>query len=241
MAGEKMCELFGACFASTVNPYPYLDLFFKRSELHPHGWGIAYYPSASRKAVIAKEPVMAGSSAYAAEMAKAVGNLGSLYIAHIRYSSVGAHTLANTHPFSRELAGEDYVFEHNGNIPDFASNIPLSGFIPYGETDSEHVFCNLMASVSDGEISPSDPGFYPSLRNKFAGYNTFGIYNCLFMSYNTLFAYHDKDGFNGLHYLNREMDGTQGILISTRPLTGENWVPFAQGEMHVFKDGRIIF
>ena len=40
-------------------------------------------------------------------------------IAHIRKASQGQTSLANTHPFMREMWGEYWLFAHNGHLIDF--------------------------------------------------------------------------------------------------------------------------
>jgi len=77
-----------------------------------------------------------------------------------------------------------------------------------------------------------------------------------------LFAYHDINGYNGLHYVKQrapfssirlrdedyeinlaeEKDPRQrGYIIATQPLTSENWIRFSFGELMVFKDGDVIY
>ena len=77
-----------------------------------------------------------------------------------------------------------------------------------------------------------------------------------------LFAYHDADGYNGLHYVWRaapfprvrladedfEVDlqelkepGQRGYVVATRPLTDEEWLSFAPGELVVFRGGMIAY
>ena len=39
-------------------------------------------------------------------------------VAHVRKATVGAPGLQNTHPFKRVLWGRDWVFAHNGTLPE---------------------------------------------------------------------------------------------------------------------------
>jgi glutamine amidotransferase len=59
--------------------------------------------------------------------------------------------LANTHPFRRICCGREWVFAHNGVIPDAITLAPPSAeklCIPSGETDSEQAFCVLLDGIA---------------------------------------------------------------------------------------------
>jgi predicted glutamine amidotransferase len=234
-----MCELFGICFEKPVAVDEYLTLFWQRSSLNPHGWGMALYPPGSRCSHIAREPVKAAESDYAAFMTGRFGLGCSLALAHVRHSSIGAHILCNTHPFVRECRGIEYVFTHNGNIEDFHRVFPLGHYHPFGETDSEHLFCNLMAEIDDAAVDLPGPGGCAALHGQLAQFNASGSFNCMLSDGATLYCYHDKDGTNGLCCLEKEIDGNRGYVISTKPLTDENWVAFEQGSLAVFQSGHM--
>lgn len=86
--------------------------------------------------------------------------------------------------------------------------------------------------------------------------------NCLFSDSEYLFAYHDVNGYNELHYVWRgapfprirladedfEVDlqelkepGQSGYVVATKPLTDEEWLSFAPGELVVFRGGMIVY
>lgn len=230
-----MCELLGASFAQPADLSGYLELFFQRSEYHPHGWGIGYYPPGSRCAAVAKEPVKAADSDYARYMARRMQDGGRLLVAHIRKASFGEHTLPNTHPFARECGGAEYLFAHNGGIPGYQDFL-LGRHRPMGETDSEHLFCSLLAAVEDMPAGDR----HAALHALFRQYNAHGRFNCILSDGGALYCYHDKDGFNGLHYLEAQTCGNRGVIVSTTPLTDEAWVPFDKGGMLVVENGGIV-
>ena len=73
---------------------------------------------------------------------------GTTFVAHVRYASTGAHTVANTHPF--ELDGR--LFAHNGVVRGLdAMDARLAELgaesLVAGETDSERVFALITAEV----------------------------------------------------------------------------------------------
>jgi predicted glutamine amidotransferase len=71
-----------------------------------------------------------------------------LAIGHVRKKTRGPISLANTHPFVRELWGRQWVFAHNGTVRG-ARKLELGRFEPIGTTDSERAYCHLLHTLSD--------------------------------------------------------------------------------------------
>ena len=63
-------------------------------------------------------------------------------IAHIRKATQGGVTIENTHPFIREIWGQNWVFAHNGNLKELP-DMSESFCQPIGSTDSEAAFCYM--------------------------------------------------------------------------------------------------
>lgn len=121
---------------------------------HADGWGLAFFED--RAARVFLEPRACAKSPLARFLAEnPIRTLQA--IAHIRKSTRGEVTLANTHPFTRELWGRSWVFAHNGTITD-ASALSLGQFTPIGLTDSERAFCHLLEHLRQRfESYPDDP------------------------------------------------------------------------------------
>ncbi len=125
-----MCELLG------VNSNKYTNVTFsfqqlkKNSEDNPHGWGLAFYPfhlpkrnktnsnnveqNDFRAAIFREDHRLKDSNFVHNLKGYFHDNLRSKNIlAHIRKSTT-TQTYANTHPFSRELWGHDWILIHNG-------------------------------------------------------------------------------------------------------------------------------
>lgn len=114
-----------------------------RTGPHADGWGLAFFEG--RAARVFLEPTPAADSALARFLSEnPIKTL--LAIGHIRRRTRGPATLANTHPFVRELWGRHWVFAHNGTLPRVRRR-PLGRFNPIGSTDSEHAFCYLLESL----------------------------------------------------------------------------------------------
>ncbi len=254
-----MCELLSMSFNLPVRPNVSFRGFRHRGKSNPHGWGIAFYPDES--AQIIKEPIQAGKSPLS-EFLQAYQEVKSkVFIAHVRYTSIGEKSHKNTHPFCRELNGKEYVFAHNGTLRNY-KNLKLERFKPIGETDSEHAFCYLLGCIEERGITEWKNENFEWLAGKLKEINEYGSFNCIFSDGNLLFCYHDENGYNGLCFIHRkppygeiclvdedwqvnlaeEKSLTQtGYIIATRRLTDEPWEPFKCGELIVFKDGEMIY
>src|SRR5215475_15633302 len=150
-----MCELLGMeCNVPTDITFSFSGLSARGGGKgpHAHGWGLALYDG--NVAQVFREPAPACTSALAGFVRQhPIKTL--LAIAHVRKKTRGKVSLANTHPFVRELWGKSFVFAHNGTVKN-ARRHRLGRFRPIGETDSEHAFCALLAGLDD-----AFPGGYP--------------------------------------------------------------------------------
>lgn len=154
-----MCELFALSSSSPTEVSFSLDEFSKHGGLtghHRHGWGIAYYDKNTAR--IIKEASQASDSA-CLNFIKNYSILSQIIMSHIRYATQGEVSFRNTQPFSRELAGKQHVFTHNGHLEDLQGNPKYSNkrYQPMGDTDSEKAFCYLMSKmvkIWDNNLSP---------------------------------------------------------------------------------------
>jgi predicted glutamine amidotransferase len=153
-----MCELLGmACNVPTDIVFSFTALSMRggRTGHHADGWGLALYDGAFARMFI--EPTPACDS-HLARFVRDNPIRTLLAVAHVRKRTVGAPGLRNTHPFKRVLWGRDWVFAHNGTLPDVRRR-PTADFAAVGETDSEHAFCWML-----GELRAAFPGGYPHDR-----------------------------------------------------------------------------
>lgn len=138
-----MCELLGMeCNVPTDIVFSFCGLRQRGGRTGPHadGWGLAFYEGNATRVFLDPEPAAQSPLAHflASHPIKTL-----LAIGHIRKKTRGARTLANTHPFVRELWGRHWVFAHNGTVRD-AKRRKLGRFMPIGDTDSEHAYCYLL-------------------------------------------------------------------------------------------------
>ncbi|ADC69217.1 glutamine amidotransferase class-II [Methanocaldococcus sp. FS406-22] len=253
-----MCELLGICFNKKVNVNLSLNSFKHRSEEHPNGWGIAFYPDGFVRLI--KEPIKM-NDALLAECVRWTKIKSKIFIAHIRKASAGSESYVNTHPFIRRLDGREIAFAHNGTLLGY-EDLELDGYYPIGETDSEYVFCYLLSQIGRRGIEWNKEGFDELLDILRRKINKYGAFNCLFSDGEYLFAYRDCKGRRKLHFLKRKPPygrirlededyvinlgdvksaNEEGFIIATNPLTNENWMSFENGELIVFKNGEMIY
>lgn len=138
-----MCELLGMeCNVPTDIVFSFSGLALRGGAKGPHsdGWGLALYEGKAARTFL--EPSAAAHSPLAAYI-KANPIKTLLAIAHVRRRTRGEVSLANTHPFVRELWGRSWTFAHNGTVKG-VRNWKLHHYHPIGNTDSERAFCALL-------------------------------------------------------------------------------------------------
>src|SRR6185369_12141779 len=144
-----MCELLGMeCNVPTDIVFSFSGLRQRGGRTGPHGdgWGLAFYEE--RAARVFLEPTAAANSPLARFLSEHPIKT-KLAIGHVRQKTRGPTSLANTHPFVRELWGRHFVFAHNGTLRTVRRHA-LGRFHPIGTTDSEHAFCVLLERLRSG-------------------------------------------------------------------------------------------
>jgi predicted glutamine amidotransferase len=141
-----MCELLGMeCNVPTDIVFSFSGLALRGGAKGPHsdGWGLALYDGNAVRTFL--EPTAAAHSPLARYVRdNPIKTL--LAIAHVRRRTRGKVSLANTHPFVRELWGRTLTFAHNGTVKG-VRNWPLRRFQPIGDTDSEYAFCVILDAL----------------------------------------------------------------------------------------------
>jgi predicted glutamine amidotransferase len=251
-----MCELLGMeCNVPTDIVFSFCGLRQRGGKTGPHsdGWGLAFYEK--RAARIFLEPYPAAESALACFLAQnPIKTL--LAIGHVRRKTRGHVSLANTHPFVRELWGRHWVFAHNGTLPRVRKR-KLGRFNPIGSTDSEHAFCHLLealrSSFPDYPKRPSE--LYRAIAEVGGTLGRDGTFNFLLGDGRHLFArcatrlcYIIRKAPFGLASLADDdirvdfstvtTPNDRVAVVATAPLTtNETWHQGKPGELWVFDGG----
>jgi predicted glutamine amidotransferase len=145
-----MCRLFGLHagpqdVAATFWLIDAPDSLQAQSHRNPDGAGVGTFGPAGQPEV-SKQPIAAWEDAQFAAAAQDLR--GSTFVAHVRYASTGAHTMANTHPFLQD----GRLFAHNGVVQGLSeldgrlADLGAAGLVG-GETDSERIFALITAET----------------------------------------------------------------------------------------------
>lgn len=231
-----MCELFGICCKSPIDVREYLNIFYRHSIYHPHGWGLMR--ENKHKIEIIKEPVCASGSRIINEIVQTTEPQTNL-LAHIRLATVGATKYDNCHPYTGfDASGRRWTLIHNGTI---YSGVELAKYLSEqsGDTDSERVFLYLIDEIDKAIILNNAPLSVKQrcdIVDKLA--ITLSPRNKLnFMIYDGELLYVHKNMKDTLSY--KKLGN--GMIFSTQPLDIEVWKQFPMTQMNAFKDGECIF
>ena len=240
-----MCELAAMIAACPTDLGHALQALIPRGgQTGPHadGWGLATYEG--RAAHVFKEAQPASQSR-CLEFISQSPQRTRLAIAHIRKANPvnTAISLANTHPFEREVQGRTVVFAHNGVLPG-VFDLPLGRYRPIGETDSEWAFCLLLERLAlvPGIFAEEKLGALAQIVERTAlELSALGKCNFLLSEGRHLFAYGHTDLY-AVERACRESGCAQRVtLVATEPLTdSEPWRRLPSDRLSVFRDGREI-
>jgi len=244
-----MCELFGLSSNRPVSPGELLCRFGARgggTADNPDGWGLASLEGGAFQ--LTKEPLPAADSSRFKELCGQVHS--SLILGHVRKANPPtARVLANTHPFRRACCGREWMFAHNGIIPDTAAlddprTAPLCA--PAGDTDSEHAFCVVLdriAAAFSASDAAQDRGWLDVLAHAAETLASHGRFNFLMSDGVHLIAYgHDRlHGLADARAAFQLEAAAETAVIATEPLTADpGWGAFEPGELRVYRAGRQV-
>jgi glutamine amidotransferase len=238
-----MCELLGISSDQPLNWSVLLGRFSQRGGVaadNPDGWGFAYAEGDAWH--VHKAPEAAAGSAEFTRLAHTATS--DLLIAHVRKANpVTACLYANTHPFVRTCCGQQWVFAHNGKVPEIVDQDGCCHPVlsqPLGETDSEHAFCYLLdeiAAVFADDALNSTSFWLQTVALIGDSIAHYGQFNFLMSDGIHLLAY----GHDRLYRLRRHDEGIATVLIASEPLTDDgSWEPFSPGELLVARQGEVV-
>jgi predicted glutamine amidotransferase len=254
-----MCQLLGMnCNTPTDICFSFTG-FQKRgggTDIHADGWGIAFFEGKGVRLFLDHQPSVQSSIA---ELVRNFPIHSLNVIAHIRKATQGAVSLENTHPFVREMWGRNWVFAHNGNLPQFQPLLD-GDFLPVGSTDSELIFCWLLQSLRQrfGDAPQSRDTLFTALHELTYPLAGMGIFNyllsngdCLFAHSSTELSYiirhapfdvaHLKDEDVMVDFSRVTTPNDRVAIIATQPLTdNEPWMTMKPGTLWMFHDGGVV-
>ncbi|MGF7452899.1 class II glutamine amidotransferase [Pasteurella bettyae] len=222
------------------------------TDCHSDGFGIAFFEGKGVRVFRDDKP---GSISPIADCVKQYHIKSLNVIAHIRKATQGVVNIENTHPFIREIWGENWVFAHNGNLnqlPDL-SNCYCS---PIGNTDSEVAFCYMAAQLKQRFCKkPTEQEIFTAIKELAMELSAYGTFNFLLSNGEWMIAHCSTN----LHYITRQApfskaeriddnnvidfrnyvkDTDKVTIVTTFPLTkNEIWTKMEHGGLVMFKDG----
>ncbi len=230
-----MCELFGFSANNTKIINDYLRSFYHRSDMHPHGWGLAYMFDGEMS--IEKEARKATESHYLSDLLSMPINTKSA-LAHIRFATVGNMYRRNCHPYSKkDNFGRRWTLIHNGTIFEYPA---LNKYIDiqHGETDTERMFLYFLENINSEQAKLHRPLRFSErfalLDGLIGDLSRGNKLNLIFFDGEYLYVhsnYHDS-----LHYLRQ--DGA--LIFATHPLTRNNWSDLKLNTLFAVKDGEFV-
>ncbi|MDX2093944.1 MAG: class II glutamine amidotransferase [Kofleriaceae bacterium] len=254
-----MCELLGMeCNVLTDIVFSFSGLSGRGGKHAPHadGWGLALYDG--RVARVFLDPEAASESPLARFVREhPIKTL--LAIAHVRRKTRGGVSLANTHPFVRELWGRHFVFAHNGTVKN-VRRLKLGRFKPIGQTDSEYAFCALLAAIEHDfkRTRPANGELAEAIATHSGKIGRDGTLNLLLGDGEQLYA----RCATKLHHIVRQAPFKKATLadedvsvdfaevttpkdrvavVATMPLTrDETWVTGEPNTLWVFRKGKLV-
>jgi glutamine amidotransferase len=231
-----MCELFGASAARPVGLGRWFVPFRARGGLHADnrdGWGVASWVAGGLR--IEKAPEPGATSARFGWLAKTLRS--ELLIAHVRKARhPPVPGMLNTHPFAHACCGREWVFAHNGMVPEIIGRDRRPAVCePRGETDSEHAFCQLLGEIAACYEGAEGDRWMDRLAARAGDIAVHGRFNFLLSDGRFLVAY----GHDRLHHLEQPGGRDFLALVATEPVSQEPWTPFAKGELRVYERGNL--
>lgn len=257
-----MCQLLGMNCNTPTDIVFSFEGFRRRggvTDVHVDGFGVAFFEG---KGVRIYQDDRPSASSPVADLIKSYQIKSKNVIAHIRKATFGQVSLANTHPFMRELWGEYWLFAHNGHLQsldDLFSDSQQQYYRPVGTTDSEQTFCYILENLRQKyEYKPSYEVLFHEIKLLTEKIRTAGIFNFTLTNGEWMIAHANTL----LHYIIRQapfgeaklLDDDVSIdftsvttqqdrvaVIATMPLTiNEEWTQMARNELVMFKEGEII-
>lgn len=245
------------CNVLTDITFSFAGLSARGGKVGPHadGWGLALYDGRAARVFLDPDPC---ASSPLARFVRDHPIKTLLAIAHVRRKTRGEISLANTHPFVRELWGRHFVFAHNGTVKS-TQKMKLGGFTPIGNTDSERAFCILLAALQNefGDTPPRWADLADAVALHAGKLGKQGTFNMLLGDGDSLFARCSTK----LHYIIRQAPFKKATLcdedicidfaavttpkdrvavVATMPLTrDETWTTGEPNTMWVFRNGRL--
>ncbi len=253
-----MCQLLGMNCNTPTDIIFSFEGFRRRGGItdhHADGFGIGFFEGRGVRLFHDDKP---SAQSPVADLVRAYQIKSENVIAHIRKASQGQTSLANTHPFMRELWGEYWLFAHNGHLMDFNPSVGAF-YRPVGDTDSERAFCYILNRLRERfPEKPDEAALFAALTELTHEIRAHGLFNFVMSNGDCLFAHAStllhfivrKAPFGKARLLDDDVmidfaevttPSDKVAVIATLPLTrDETWQQLAVNELAMFQHGDMV-
>ncbi|WP_037588192.1 class II glutamine amidotransferase [Stenoxybacter acetivorans] len=253
-----MCQLLGMNCNTPTDIVFSFEAFRRRggiTDVHADGFGIGFFEGKGIRLLHDDQPC---AHSPIADLVRQYQIKSTNVIAHIRKATQGQISLANTHPFVRELWGEYWLFAHNGHLSDIQAAAD-DVYHAVGSTDSERAFCYMLNQLRRRfSKKPNKNQLFDAISELATELRERGLFNfmlsngeCLLTHAGSLLFYIiRKAPFGEAHLLDDDLSvdfaavttpKDKVAVIATLPLTAnEVWQQLAVNELVMFADGDIV-
>jgi glutamine amidotransferase len=243
-----MCQLFAVSADRKIVINMELASFIARSNVHKHGWG--YIDFTGHHVTGKRETIPAFASSFLQEKLAWPFEV-SQALFHIRYATVGAVDIHNTHPLTAlDIDGRQWAIIHNGTI---FNGDKLNRFFhsQTGDTDTERLLLGLIervnSKIKDSRITLTDEERF-KLVNKTLTEAAQGNKLNVIISDSDLIYVHGNSP-HGSRLLGPEAENDYlytlhpegAALFATVPLDDRDWKPVKINTVFAYKDGAVLF
>jgi predicted glutamine amidotransferase len=252
-----MCELLGLSANTPADirfSFSGLKQRGGKTGIHVDGWGISLYDGRGSRSFHDLNP---SAESDVAHLVQDAAIKSKIIISHIRQANRGRVCIENTHPFSRELWGCDWVFAHNGQLKGIKKK-SLQFYNPIGTTDSEYAFCYMMDKIREEFPRPAKnkKDLWHLIRSLADEINQHGVFSFLLSDSRNMYAYCSNKmcwvtrqyPFNEAHYVDTgdtidfntylSKDDVITVIASSALTDNEQWHCMEKGEFKVFNNGK---
>ena len=233
-----MCELFALSCTDRDRGTKSLPVFEQRGSWCRDGWGIGWYHGPTAQVVKSGEDVNV-SERFFETVDEAKSNV---VVAHVRYSTGSSADTCNSHPFKIQALGRDWLFAHNGSVPQIVSQGYPSRVEPHSEIDSARLFTFLVDEMERYLEGSAIRGMYPAVvKASRRLIETFGgDVNYLLTDGVSLFILNHHTG-RPVYFTKRDKPyGSAFVATTVCELTDERWHTLPADRVLVVSNGELL-
>ena len=221
-----------------------LPVFAERGSWCRDGWGVGFFQA--NRAIVKKsrDAVKSSENAHPAFLETVQKSRSNTIVAHVRYATSDQVDDCDAHPFVIEQSDRDWIFAHNGSIPNLVERGYPSSVEPHSDIDSARAFTYIMNEVEMYIEGPGIKGLYPAIKTAVAELRSEmgGTMNFLLSDGNNLFVFNDGSHGNDVYYLQRRKPYGHAFLVTTISpgLSDEQWNILPKDRLLVLDRGEVL-